>query len=662
MDSAPLSEEDNKEKTRRSSVDTNMKVSRPDGAQPLTVPDSQHVSPIVNGEDSFLENRPKLRLLDLPFEILSPIAMELSGGTAMTSFSLVNRNLHGVAQIAMAKRLLIHPGRIKMVIAWLTRHPHLMSSVNSVSLGAYQPEDTEQVNFSHDSFEPGVVDILHELIPKTSSGTVTWDALWESRSTPYDLWNTNSGMFLAILFSLCPNINNITIQPPSARHMVEMPERVFPNLPESIKPLRNMLCTPASLLPAVILAKMRNNLTSITLAQSLTWAGLAQVDIMHTAHDVRFMAGGKRLLTFAGFRKLKHLDIPMDVLGHPQTVFFHHKDDEQLTKINLPAQCLAPGPWTHTLKQVPTKILPLSLQTLRLRSCNHRAFMLLQRVADVPVHKSQFTRIDLYFDTCARSSLTTCLHSHEHASDLLSILSQVEHMGIKVNVYTGKHEQLINIRAELARLQHLSDCDMAIVASAGKQFSDLDLDVAKRRGKSPQERCLFHRHGVTHFDLFNSSNFDSAIWQNVALFHGVENTRFDPEFLAKQRPAQTTNRVKAKCRRPRDLPSLDDFVFGLAIGPMFSEDRGENVEVLFLGEAVNIACPTLSWKEGTRKARPHNEELCTRKTEPIFFDCPGGERLVCGTSFEAALWCEVDWKCDLQPHVRSVRSRNKRAE
>jgi hypothetical protein len=646
MDSSPLSEEDNRKKTRRSSVGTDMEVPRPDSAQPPTVPDSQHVSPNANGGDSFPENRPKLRLLDLPFEILSPITMELSGGRAMTSFSLVNRKLHEVAQIAMAKRLLIHPGRIKMVIAWLTRHPHLMSSVNSVNLGAYQPEDTEQGTFSHDSFEPGVVDVLHELI----------------RSKTYDIWSKDRGMFLAILFSLCPNINNITIQTPSARRMVEMPERVFPNLPESIKPLRNMLCTPASLLPGIILAKMQNNLTSITLAQSLTWAGLAQVDIMHTAHDVRFMAGGKRLLTFAGFRKLKHLDISMDVLGHPQTVFFHYKDDEQITKINLPAQCFAPGPWTHTLKQVPTKILPLSLQTLRLRSCNHRAFMLLQRVAGVPVHKSRFTRIDLYFDTGARSSLTTCLHSHEHASDLLSILSQVEHMGIGVNVYTGKHEQLIDIRAELARLQHLSDCDMAIVASAGKQFSDLDLDVAKRRGKSPRERRLFHRHGVTHFDLFNSLNFDSAIWQNVAFFHGVENTRFDPEFLAKHRPAQTTNRVKAKRQRAGGLPSLHDFVFGLVIGPMFSRDRGENVQVVFLGETVTMACPALTWKEGTRKARPHDEELCTWKTEPIFFDCPGGERLVCGTSFESALWCEVDCKCDLQPHVRAVCSRNKRAD
>jgi hypothetical protein len=655
MASSPSLEADNRKRTRRGGVPGDMKVPKPDSAQAPTVLVSQHVSPTADdapdGEAHSSGDNPRLRLLDFPFEILSHITMELCGSRAMTNLSLVNKKIHEVAEKAMAKRLLIHPGQIKAVIEWLTRHPELMSGVNTVDLGAYQPGDTEHAIFSDDTFKPEVVDILLDLIPRNSGGTTTWESLGKSQPKPNDLWSADRRFFLGILFSLCPNISNVTIQMPQAQRMTGTPHQFFPNFAQPNRPLKNTLCRPVSLFPGPILEMMQNSITSITVAPGHKWTGLAQKDILRNHLEVMFPANGKRLLTFAGFRKLKHLDIPMDVLGHPQTVFFHHADDELITSIDLPAQSVTKGPWTHTLRQVPTKILPLSLRTLRLRSCDHRASMLLQRVTGIPAHKSHFTLIELYFDTCARSSLITCLRSHQQASEFLTILSQIESMGTAVTFRTGKHDHLIDIRAEVTRMQYLSDCDMSVLSSVQKQFSSLNLDAVQRRSKSYLERHLFHKHGLTHFDLLNSPTFDARVWRNAAFFHGVENTRFDPEFLAEERPAQKANRGKAKRRRVRRLPGLDDFVFDFATGPTLSREQLEQLNVVFLGETITIDCSILDWKKGNDEASAQSEAICILRTYPIYFKCSDGEPVAYKDGFEAEVWCKVEWKYYLQAHV-----------
>jgi hypothetical protein len=77
------------------------------------------------------------RLTELLSELQLEIALRLCGTTAVLNLSLVNKNLHSVAQEAMAKQLIIPSNSILECLMMLTRDPHLMAMVNPVDLGEY---------------------------------------------------------------------------------------------------------------------------------------------------------------------------------------------------------------------------------------------------------------------------------------------------------------------------------------------------------------------------------------------------------------------------------------------------------------------------------------------------------------------------------------------
>jgi hypothetical protein len=652
MSTPPSKHAGNRKKMRQIDVDSAMAALTINRAKSLAIPLSSNAPADPNSEATCGDEGPSLsehrraRLLSLPPEILSQIATELCGNIAICNLLLVNKHVHGIVQKAMAKRLVIPPNRIKGALQWLARYPDIISSVNTVDLGAYQSIHRQECICLDDNLDPEATRILRAAILCSSCGVTTWDKLRQLKQLPRQIWSRNHRFFVDLLVSLCPNINNISFQMPAPPSFDRMPEPGLINAPSINEPLLNRMCVPVAPFQCATLQIMQNNLEFLTISPNHRWAGLAQLDILEGSLAAKFMVNGKRLITLMGFKKLKYLDIPMDALGLPPTIVFQDANEIQMTRVDLCIGGLNGQPAT-TITQVPTKVLPLSLQTLRLRSCDWRLFLILQRVSEIPMHQLQLKRIDMYSDTCARSTLIRCLGTGFGPNDFLRILSEVEQMGIEVTFYTGKHEHPIDMRWELAPVQYLSHCDMAMVALAQKQFSDLNLQAVKRRHRSSLDRLLFHKHAFAHFDLLNSPTFDGKTWIGVAFFHGIKSTRFDTTLLPHNAAIQVEEREDVMpWRRSRGPLDLIEFVFGFLSSKPLPRASPKQQEVVFQGNTFTMASKVL-FRNSDCKALPGKRVKGPR----IYFEGRAKEGGMSDENFDFGLWCKDDWKYYFQPHV-----------
>lgn len=175
---------------------------------------------------------------------------------------------------------------------------------------------------------------------------------------------------------------------------------------------------------------------------------------------------------------------------------------------------------------VPTKVLPLSLQYLQLRHCNRATFGILLTIYSLHRDRLNLKHIDLFLQTCARTSI--CLFGLINL-DLASFYTGLVGLGQKGVMVTfyNTNGKTVDIYGELLALQHITFSDRTVASQADKQYSDFRMSAVKRRRTSPLERRLFARHGQSHFDLLNSTTFQGEKWADTAFFHGCKSMRWE---------------------------------------------------------------------------------------------------------------------------------------
>jgi hypothetical protein len=414
----------------------------------------------------------------------------------------------------MAKNLLIRESHFKETIVWLARHPHLMNSVKAIQIvncgyieaagylslydNSFTPRDL--------SFSPHVKTTLRDLIYKQHDGK----AIWEHIHTDGRLVNFtgfiafSTQYYMDLLFKICPNIK-------SAKVPVHGPKGFGLPGPDPLPvftsdlPMANPDCILITPFDDTSLQVMLDSLESLTISQDLQWTRPTQRELLTSSVHGSNSRIGRPPMTLRGFKKLQHLDVPMQVLGLPDSIHFQQLDeDNRVERIDISARVLHQSPSTKALV-CPAKIMPLTLKTLQLRSCGGATFMILDLIGHIPAGTSKFKYIDVFFTTCTRKFIHLCHQAEDEALDYFVILSQLRAMDIEVSFYTGENETTVDMWKELDVMSDLSLEEICMAVFARRQFAVYSEHALNRRGTARIDNFFFMKHAVTHFDLLNSS-------------------------------------------------------------------------------------------------------------------------------------------------------------
>ncbi|KAF2822854.1 hypothetical protein CC86DRAFT_247109, partial [Ophiobolus disseminans] len=477
-------------------------------------------------------NQQRLRLYDLPHEILLQIASEICGEATILNLALVDKRFRSITREAMVKKLVIPKNRIKQTIEMLARHPDMMSKINSIDLGAFMSEHTKQcVCYNDTVFNRKARRIFRNTIPFNINGTVTWNHLQKSKRVGVWIWSPKHQFLMALLLSLCPNVKDFTLQLPTGLRFDSSPLQTPTSFFSEPLPTPNPNFRPFTPFQGVALQIMQNNLRSLTIPPFNKWSGPKKHEVLMVTNDVLWKRYGTQVITLKGFNKLKHLNVRMDVLGLPDSIIFQGVDDEDIenVRVNIVTDVYGSVGLNTTAMDLPAKVLPLSLTSLQLRSCTDRAFALLAKINNTPAEKLNLKHIDLFFDLCARSSITQCYKEDRGRLDYLRILSELERKGITVTFITDKSKKITDMRRELEPMYLLSPCEAGLVTLARKQFSELNMVAVRRRISSHTEHKLFIKYLLTHFDLLNSPTFDGNLWKDIGIFRGSQKIKYNTE-------------------------------------------------------------------------------------------------------------------------------------
>jgi hypothetical protein len=498
---------------------------------------------------------------------------------------------------------------------------------------------------------------------------------------------------LDVLFALCPNIKTLKIGMPAAKLFDKNPPDVLPRPPNSALPMVNPTFEPVTLLQGMALQLARKNLRSLTVAQNNKWSGPRRHEILLSPSDINWRWAGRHVITLQGFNKLEHLDVPMDALGLPKMLDFKISDDLRHSKIRfMMAYGQNNGPVFHKEEEVTAKVLPLSLVSIQLRSCNERSFGFLQRFGEIPP-ESHLKHIERYLDSCARASILRCLENcSSHTPDFLVRITKLERMGIKVKFYTGSKEKLLDMQQELTRMVYLTPGEVALISLAGRQFSDLNRLAISRRRHSRLAQRIFTRHALDHFDLLNSTTFNAKHWIGSAFFHGAKNTKYDPNHNAKHATSPVTTRPRARpMLKPRinRLFNLDNYKFTfLAESTPFSEMPMQDMikkMIWLLGKTDPLYSQVFPVREHVIKSsanRRRKQKKAIRKSviklpdstetlkkaredaakhlivdQPSIYSTGANDEDARGAAtIDGVTWVDVDWKVHLQPQLVVARA------
>jgi hypothetical protein len=401
-----------------------------------------------------------------------------------------------------------------------------------------------------------------------NENTIEFNSLSSYRPSGHSIRSDRHQFCLDVLFGLCPNIKTLSIRMPDAKFFDGIPIPILPNPHSSGLPIANPDFEPVRPLQSTAFSAMRHSLRTLVITADTKWAGLFQHEILLDRSQVRWRRTGKHIITLQGLNKLEHLDISMSDLGLPESIQFRSVNHLRTQSVHVLISYYDGGVMTRKAIELPAKVLPLSLVSLRPRLCNDWTFAFLRKIVQelcrTPTQTVNLRRIDLYLDTCARSHILRCVKSSSGPSVFLKTLSTLTHMGIKVVFYAGSDERLVDMWQELTLLCLLRPEEVGLVALARRQFSDLDMQAISRRRCSRLAQRIFTRHVLTYFPLFNSTSFDAKYWTGSAFFHGVENTKYDPGLGSKQHALPVAPKVCGKVgswRRNKIVFDMDNFIF-----------------------------------------------------------------------------------------------------
>jgi hypothetical protein len=513
-------------------------------------PDHVHVFSDQSTRFSNFEDRKDPCLLGLPCELLEIIASSLIGSKHIINLALANKHVYDIVRKTMVRDLVVSKKHIKSCIDMLARVPDLINCVTSVDLSDFGCGHTllqqDCQCLGTPNFKPEVLELIGRTITRNSGSAITWTHIREAKYTRGTVWRKQQAFFLDVLLTLCPNIKSVTLELPAARRFdVGVPPRpvhLAPNMLPGVNP---------ELIPVVpfqgpALQVMRQRLEALTITEDTKWKGPATLEFLGR-EDISWRNMGKHTVTLADFLKLKCLDIPMEVLGHPETILF----------VDPIASAVAPGDSTMR-----TKVLPLTLQHLHLRSCNKWTFTLLQKINEVPMDQWSLKCIELFFKAGPRDLLMRCDSTDEGRLNYLRVLSDLRRKGTMVIFYTGRKGEILDMSKELVSLSALSPFEAWRFSTSRMSFSTLNPVASKKRRISETASRLFLRHAGNHPSLFNSSTLDLGLWTQSAFFHGIKNTKWDPALVDRNRitrimlPQDWERRPLGKREGKRRLPVL----------------------------------------------------------------------------------------------------------
>jgi hypothetical protein len=495
----------------------------------------------INAEQNDREAGEKSKLLSLPNEVQLNVASYLSGSNAMPSLTSVNKHIHSIVNSALARNIVIHEHKLSGAVDWLLIHEAIIASVITVEIRASQP------NNEYTTLSSLARTLLQRLIYPIDGRRNTSEQMRILRNLRDIRFQGNHQVgLISLLFTLCPNIKAIKIPAPAVKP-ANFPTLAAPTLQVHPMPTANPDFHPVMPLEGVALEIMQGRLQSLTIIPRHDHIGPPKCEILHTQSQSQIRRFGNHVLTFQGFTKLEYLDVSMDMLGLPHNIQYQGADEEPRTHTVVHSRENINGVSVNQPILVPVKILPSSLTHLRLRSCNKNTFALLRRICRLAEPTSQVKQIDLYLGMTAREIIFLCLgvygNTHLH---LLAIVRAAERRGTKVSFYSGENMKLIDMPQELTSMFTMGSAEAAMVALAGRQFSEVKKIAIARRPSSSLEHRLVMRHAITHFDLFNSETFDVHFWKGVAFFHGAKSTKDDPAYSSNLTFAQVGIRANVR--------------------------------------------------------------------------------------------------------------------
>jgi hypothetical protein len=120
----------------------------------------------------------------------------------------------------------------------------------------------------------------------------------------------------------------------------------------------------------------------------------------------------------------------------------------------------------------------------------------------------------------------------------LQVLSDLHRKGTKVTFNTWGEEKALDIFQELTSLSALSPFEVWRSSASHISFLTLNPAASKKHRVRDIGIRLFLRHAEHHMDLYNRPTLDLKLWVHAAFFHGIKNTKWDPELLDRNKQLQ----------------------------------------------------------------------------------------------------------------------------
>ncbi|KAL1794172.1 hypothetical protein ACET3X_007593 [Alternaria dauci] len=618
-------------------------------------------------------------LLSLPCELIEMIASNLLATTHILNLGRVNKRINGIVQQTIVRNLTISSRNIREFLEMLVGNAELTSKISSADFGDFgYSRRGEHLYAGPMRIRLNFLETLRTAVAATTGRIIDWSPVKENNKPVGSVWKQDSAFFLNTLAICCPSIKSVTIQLPEARPFHSgQPPRPAHRAPSSF-PALNPELLPVAPFQGPALKVFQAGLEALTISENTRWKGPPTVEILEP-YNLKWRNMGTHIITLAGFSKLKRLDIPMDILGRPHDIVFSDTGSPSVTKHDGPASVDRGPPVGKTLAELRSKVLPLSIQYLYLRSCNKWMFALLQRINEVPVEKLRLKHVELSFKSSPNNLLAQCDAVDLGRLDCVQLFADLDRKGIKVTFHTEPQRILVDMRKELEALSCLTTMEVWHYAVTHAPLSKWNLEASRKRRSLKMGFRYFLQHADHHSELLNSPTFDLESWTQGAFFHGTRNSKWDPQLRDSKLKVKTVGSdgwneralgKRALKRRLSPLLNLDTYQFGFRteqdLAPPPKEFR-------FLGARFIVVHGTRAQSSNQHRdtakiPRAHEEkpkrskqidhmELVTHtKIEAHDLEddierlqLESGNNISTCFQFNAALWASVKWQMFLQP-------------
>jgi hypothetical protein len=478
-------------------------------------------------------------LLRLPSELVEIIASELLGTADLLNLGLANKRICGIVQKTMVRHLIVSRSNVRGFLRMLSHHPELISSVCSVDLGDFGcGQYNGSLGVSMKSLDPDILKALGIAISTTTGHIVNWNEIRENNMSVGPVWKKELAFSLDVLATSCPSIKSVTVQLPEARPFSSsQPPRPTQRAPLNF-PALNPELLPVAPLQGTALKLFQARLEALTITENTRWKGPPTVEVLES-HNLKWRNMGSHLVTLANFTRLKRLSVPMDILGRPNDIVFSNTSTTITGKHDVAASVDSAPRIGKTLAELRSKALPLSIQYLHLRSCNKWTFALLQKINEVPVNDLRLKHVKLSFETLSKHLIIQCDAEDRGQLDYLRLLTDLDGKGVKVTFHTGPRETLVDMREELDAMSSLNPFEIWRCGGSYMPFSAWNSEASERRRRLTTGFRSFLRHADHHSQLLNSPTLNLKLWTDSALFHGIKNSKWDPQLQDPNKKVKT---------------------------------------------------------------------------------------------------------------------------